>query len=182
VILFPVREGEVSHPPTDGGGVDVGGRCYTSDVANWSEVEHAAPELASRVGALLARGKHKTMATVRRDGSPRLSGIETEFEDGELRLGMMPGSRKLEDVRRDPRVALHSPSVDPPEGDPAGWPGEARVSGRVRDVAYPGEGPEGSYFAVDVTELVLVEIAPSADRLLITSWRPGEQVRRVERT
>lgn len=83
---------------------------------------------------------------------------------------------------RDPRIALHSPSVDPPEGDSAGWPGEARVSGRVREVAHPGEGPEGTYFAVDVTELVLVEIAPSADRLLITSWRPGEQVRRVERT
>jgi hypothetical protein len=151
-------------------------------VANWSEVERTAPELAERVGALLARGKHKTMATVRRDGSPRLCGIETEFEDGELRLGMMPGSRKLADVARDPRIALHSPSIDPPEGDPAGWPGEARVSGRVHEVAYPGEGPEGSYFAVDVTELVLVEIASSPDRLVITSWRPGEPVRRVERT
>ena len=151
-------------------------------MATWSEVEHAAPDLAARVGALLSRGKHKTLATVRRDGSPRLSGIETEFKDGELRLGMMPESRKLADVERDPRIALHSPSVDPPEGDPAGWPGEARVSGRVREVAYPGDGPEGTYFAVDVTELVLVEIAPSNDRLLITSWRPGEEVRRVERT
>jgi hypothetical protein len=151
-------------------------------MATWSEVEHAAPELAARVGALLARGKHKTMATVRRDGSPRLCGIETEFSDGELRLGMMPGSRKLADVRRDPRIAVHSPSVDPPEGDPAGWPGEARVSGRVREVAHPGEGPEGSYFSVDVTEVVLTEIAPSNDRLLITSWHPGEQVRRIERT
>jgi hypothetical protein len=138
--------------------------------------------LAARVGALLARGKHKTMATVRRDGSPRLCGIETEFEDGELRLGMMPGSRKLDDVTRDPRIALHSPSVDPPEGDPAGWPGEARVSGRVRRVDKSGEGPDGTYVAVDVTELVLVEIAPSNDRLIITSWRPGEEVRRVERT
>ena len=151
-------------------------------MATWSEVEHAAPELAARVGALLARGKHKTMATVRRDGSPRLCGIETEFSDGELRLGMMPGSRKLADVQRDPRIALHSPSVDPPEGDPAGWPGEARVSGTVRPVAHSGEGPEGSYFSVDVTEVVLTEIAPSNDRLLITTWHPGEQVRRIERT
>ncbi|HEY2192259.1 MAG TPA: pyridoxamine 5-phosphate oxidase, partial [Actinomycetospora sp.] len=59
---------------------------------------------------------------------------------------------------------------------------EARVSGRVREAAYPGEGPDGSYFSVDVTELVLTEIAPSADKLVITWWRPGEQVRRVERT
>jgi hypothetical protein len=56
------------------------------------------------------------------------------------------------------------------------------VSGRVREVAHPREGPEGSYFSVDVTELVLTEIASSNDRLLITSWHPGEQVRRVERT
>jgi len=80
---------------------------------------------------------------------------------------MMPESRKLADVERDPRIALHSPSVDPPEGDPAGWPGEARVSGRVREVAYPGDGPEGTYFAVDVTELVLVEIASSNDRTAV---------------
>lgn len=151
-------------------------------MANWTEVEHAAPELAARVAALLSRGKHKTLATLRRDGSPRLCGIETEFSDGELRLGMMPASRKLADVRRDPRVALHSPSVDPPEGDPAAWPGEARVAGRVREIPYPGEGPEGAYFAVDVAEVVLTEIAPSAEALVITSWRAGEQVRRVERT
>lgn len=151
-------------------------------MTNWSEVQHAAPELAVRVSALFSRGRHKTLATVRRDGSPRLSGIETEFEGGELRLGMMPESRKLADVARDPRIALHSPSVDPPEGDPSGWPGEARVSGKVRPVEKSAEGPEGSYFAVDVSEVVLVEIAPSKDRLIITSWHPGEDVRRVERT
>jgi hypothetical protein len=145
-------------------------------------VEQAAPEAAAAVRALLGRGKHKTMATLRRDGSPRLSGIETEFHDGELTLGMMPGSRKLDDVRRDPRVALHSPSVDPPEDDPAGWPGEAKVAGRLHEVIRPGDGPDGSYFALDVTEIVLTRIAPSGDRLLITSWRPGGPVREVERT
>jgi hypothetical protein len=145
-------------------------------------VEQAAPEAAAAVQELFGRGKHKTMATLRRDGSPRLSGIETEFQDGELTLGMMPGSRKLADVRRDPRIALHSPSVDPPEDDPTGWPGEARVSGRLYEVGQPGEGPDGSYFAVDVTEIVLTRIAPSGDRLIITSWRPGGQVREVERT
>jgi hypothetical protein len=151
-------------------------------MANWSEVEHAAPELAAQVRALFERGKHKTMATLRRDGAPRLSGIETQIADGELTLGMMPGSRKLADVRRDPRIELHSPSIDPPEGEPTAWPGEARVAGRVRAIRRPGEGPDGSYFAVDVTELVHTVIAPSADKLLITSWRPGGQVRRVERT
>jgi hypothetical protein len=56
------------------------------------------------------------------------------------------------------------------------------VSGRLHEVGRPGEGPDGSYFAVDVTEIVLTRIAPSGDRLIITSWRPGGQVREVERT
>ncbi|GAA4849497.1 pyridoxamine 5'-phosphate oxidase family protein [Actinomycetospora corticicola] len=147
-------------------------------MTGWSEVEAAAPELAAAVRACFERGKHKTMATLRADGSPRISGIETEFADGELTFGMMPGSVKLADVRRDPRVALHSPSVDPPE-DPSQWPGEAKVSGRARS-GPPAE--EGASFALDVTEVVLTRIADSGDRLVIESWRPGGQVRRVERT
>ena len=57
--------------------------------------------------------RHKILGTLRADGSPRLSGIETTFKDGELWLGMMPGSRKVQDLQRDPRLALHSPPVDP---------------------------------------------------------------------
>ena len=147
-------------------------------MTTWSEVEAAAPELAAAVRACFERGKHKTMATLRADGSPRISGIENEFAGGELTFGMMPGSLKLADVRRDPRVALHSPSVDPPE-DPSAWPGEAKVSGR----AVPGPpAEEGAAFALDVTEVVLTRINAAGDRLVIESWRPGGQVRRVERT
>ncbi|MDL5160213.1 pyridoxamine 5'-phosphate oxidase family protein [Actinomycetospora termitidis] len=150
-------------------------------MTTWGEVEAAAPELAAAVQTCFQRAKHKTMATLRRDGSPRISGMETEFVDGQLTFGMMPGSVKLADVQRDPRVALHSPSVDPPE-DPTEWPGEAKVSGRARSIAPPGEGPEGSHFGLDVTEVVLTRIAPSGDKLVIESWTPGGQVRRVERT
>lgn len=59
--------------------------------------------------------KHATLATLRRDGSPRISGTEVVFDDeaGEIYLGMMPGSVKALDLRRDPRLALHSPTVDP---------------------------------------------------------------------
>lgn len=147
-------------------------------MTTWSEVEAAAPELAAAVRTCLQRGKHKTMATLRADGSPRISGIETEFADGELTFGMMPNSAKLADVRRDPRVALHSPSVDPPD-DPSAWPGEAKVAGR----AVPGPpAEEGASFALDVTEVVLTHLNDAGDRLVIESWRPGGQVRRVERT
>ena len=147
-------------------------------MTTWAEVESAAPELAAAVRRCFERGKHKTMATLRADGSPRISGTETEFADGELTLGMMPGSVKLADVRRDPRVALHSPSVDPPE-DSSAWPGEAKVAGRLVEVGRPGV--EGAAFVLDVSEVVHTSIASSGQALVIASWHPGGQVRRVER-
>src|SRR2546429_4283378 len=48
---------------------------------------------------------------------PRISGIEVEFAEGEIFLGLMPGSRKLYDLERDPRLALHSPTDDPPRSE-----------------------------------------------------------------
>ncbi len=49
-------------------------------------MEQAEPEFAERVRRLFDAGRHKTIATLRADGSPRISGIECEFTDGELRV------------------------------------------------------------------------------------------------
>ena len=68
---------------------------------SWNEVERAAPQLAAVVQARFDAYRHKILGTLRADGSPRLSGIETTFKDGELWLGMMPDSRKAQDLRRD---------------------------------------------------------------------------------
>lgn len=152
---------------------------------SWSGVSSAEPDFAERVRRLFDARKHKTLATLRRDGSPRISGIETEFSDGELWLGMMPGSVKALDVRRDPRLALHSPTVDPPEVDPGSWPGEAKVAGRAVEVPEPGrdegaaEHASGHRFRVDVSEVVLTRVAPEGDRLVIEPWHEhrGYQVR-----
>src|SRR5918995_5370643 len=131
-------------------------------MATWSEIEAAAPELAGRARAVFDAHKHKILATLRRDGSPRVSGIEANFADGQLWLGMMPGSRKALDLRRDPRLALHSASLDPPE-DPTTWPGDAKLAGRAVEVDDPerlrklgaGDDPAGAHlFRVDITELV----------------------------
>jgi hypothetical protein len=48
------------------------------------------------------------LGTLRRDGSPRLSGADPYFHDGQLRIWSMPRARKGQDLRRDPRVAVHS--------------------------------------------------------------------------
>jgi len=88
-------------------------------MASWQDFVGSAPEFGERVEALFTARKHHTMATLRRDGSPRISGTEVDFDDGQLCLGMMAGTRRAEDLRRDPRVAIHSQGVDPPEGNPA---------------------------------------------------------------
>jgi hypothetical protein len=75
-------------------------------VARWWEVEVAAPELAARVLELLDAHRHKTIATLRRDGPPRSSGTETLFRDGDLWIGSIAGARKVTDLQRDPRFAL----------------------------------------------------------------------------
>lgn len=94
---------------------------------SWSEFEVAAPELAERVRARLDAYTHKTLATLRLDGSPRISGTETVLRDGELWIGSMWHARKARDLQRDPRFALHSGSDDPPD-----WTGDAKLAGIVR--------------------------------------------------
>lgn len=53
----------------------------------WREFEAAEPEFARRVRALFDAHKHKTIATLRRDGSPRISGTESQVVEGELWIG-----------------------------------------------------------------------------------------------
>jgi hypothetical protein len=144
-------------------------------MATWSEVRSDAPEFAARVRALFDARKHKTMATIRRDGSPRISGMEMRFDDERVTFGLMDGSMKALDLRRDPRVAFHSPSVDPPEGDNGAWVGEAKLSGRAIARADDGGGYE-----VDIEEVALTYLA--GGELVIESWHPGVGHRRRTRT
>lgn len=145
-------------------------------MTSWAAFHSLEPELAATVEALLRAHKHHVMATVRLDGSPRVSGTEVVFDDdGALVLAMMPGTRRAADLRRDPRVALHTQGVDPPDGDPAAWPGEAKVSGRA--VERPAGGDGADRFALEVTEVVLTRLGDPADHLDVLSWHPGTGLR-----
>jgi len=146
----------------------------------WREVEEAVPEFARRVRALFDAHKHKTLATLRADGSPRISGIEAEFADGELVFGSMPGARKGADLRRDSRFALHSATVDPIEGEEARWPGEAKISGRAI-FAGPQREPAGDSFRADLTEVVHTHLNAEATLLVVEWWTPEHGLRRAER-
>ena len=159
-----------------------------SDVGAWEQVEAEAGELAAQARAMFDAHTHKVLATLRSDGGPRLSGIEVRFADGQVWLGMMWQSVKARDLQRDPRLALHSATVDPDGAD--GWTGDAKLSGRAVEVVddettrrVSGEPPPGPshLFRVDVTELVTVRVGQPADHLVITSWHEGRGLDRIER-
>jgi hypothetical protein len=58
-------------------------------MATWGEIVTAEPDFAARVQKLFDAHRHKTIATLRADGAPRISGIEAAFADGELTFGSM---------------------------------------------------------------------------------------------
>jgi hypothetical protein len=143
-------------------------------MASWQQIENDAAEFAARVRARFDAGTNKTIATLRRDGAPRISGTELQFTDGQVTLGMMGGSMKLLDVRRDPRVAIHSPTIEPPPGGPNEWPGDAKIAGTVVETPLPPDSPnEGAGFTVDIAEVVLTYVGTPADHLVIETWHPG---------
>ena len=152
----------------------------------WAEIEQAEPEFARRVQQLFDAGRHKTIATLRADGSPRISGIECEFADGNLRFGSMTDARKGADLKRDPRFAIHGPTFHPEEGKESEWPGEAKIAGRavlVGPIATEegSEQPDGEMFLADITEVVVTALDDAATKLVVESWTPERGLRRVER-
>ena len=158
-------------------------------MASWGEIEAAEPEFAARWRARLDSGVHKTIATLRANGSPRISGIETFFAEDDLWIGSMGGARKAADLQRDPRFALHGPT-----SDPADWEGEAKLAGRAEEIVEPerrlrvfgGHGPDppdpdSHLFRLDIDELVLTGLNDAKDLLVIEHWHEGRGLQRIER-
>jgi hypothetical protein len=156
-------------------------------------VEKAVPDLAAAVQRSFDAHVHKTLATLRADGSPRVSGQELSFRGGNVWLGMMPDSRKAGDLQRDPRLAVHSATVD---SSMAG--GDAKLAGRAIEVTdretfdwFVGqerdekgaEPPQPFHlFRIDVEEVVLTTLGGDPpDRLVIEMWREHRGASRVER-
>lgn len=147
-------------------------------MATWQEFEREAPDLAKAVRERFTVRKHATLATLRRDGSPRISGTEVQFGKVNVLLGSMPGAMKAGDLQRDPRLALHSPTDDPQPGQESAWAGEAKLAGRA--LARPARKDGAHMFAIDVTEVVLTRV--EGDRLVVESWHPGRGYERRERS
>ncbi|MDL5203324.1 pyridoxamine 5'-phosphate oxidase family protein [Streptomyces sp. ALI-76-A] len=154
---------------------------------NWAAFSAAEPDLARTAEKRFGAFTHHVLATLRKDGSPRTTGLEVRFLNGELWLGMMPDSVKALDLRRDPRFALQA---NPGEGQGMGG-GDVRISGRAIEVDDPVEragyveevGPPQPFhlFRTELTEVVRTSVEDEK-YLVVQVWKPGEPVRTLKRT
>ena len=165
-------------------------------MASWADLERAEPEFSARVRERLDAHVHKAIATLRRRGGPRISGIETIWYEGDLWFGSMPAAVKAADLLRDPRFALHSGSDDPP-----GWEGDAKLAGRAVEVTdhdlvgrvLAARNPQQSepdepidpgdlhLFRADLDEVVWTGLDEEREKLLIEHWHPGRGLERIQR-
>ncbi|CAA9212811.1 MAG: hypothetical protein AVDCRST_MAG52-105 [uncultured Blastococcus sp.] len=159
-------------------------------MAIFADVESQEPEFATRVRAVFDAHPHTYLATVRRDGSPRISGIQLRFVAGEPWLAGDPGSVKFVDLRRDGRLALHSGNSGPDASD-----GDATLSGRAIAVVDPDERADYAaaagvtprhmgveLFRVELDQVVLIALDEARTVPVVTSWRPATGLTRTLRT
>lgn len=159
----------------------------------WSEFEAAAPEVARLGAERLLRTGLAIVATIRRDGTPRIDPVEPFFSHGHLLLGMMR-SQKAFDLLRDPRCLLHNPI-----SDPNGSEGEFKLRGRAVDVqganlwegyrqAYadrwkrrPPEGFPFRVFSLDIDSAALIRWDIEKGEMIIGLWSLAHGVTETRR-
>ena len=162
-------------------------------MSSWTELEEAEPDFARRVKARFDLYRHKVIATLRKDGSPRISGVEASLDNGEVWLGMMPNSLKARDLQRDPRLALHSGTEDPKEDEGmANVVVDAKLSGKAVEVddveekrrvggVQGDDEPTFHLFKIDISEVVLISIGDPADHMLVETWHEGRDLKSTKR-
>ncbi|HEU0168921.1 MAG TPA: pyridoxamine 5'-phosphate oxidase family protein [Chloroflexota bacterium] len=160
-------------------------------MGNWTEIERQALELAERVRGRFEAHGLGLLATLRKDGSPRISGMELLFGLDEIWLGMMQDSLKALDLLRDPRFALHSATTDKQVSA-----GDAKIAGvavAVEDDAslqafrqafseHSGSDappPPFHLFKLDIREMSI--LVPEGDHLNIDIWTAAGGLQHVER-
>lgn len=146
-------------------------------MVSWQEFTQAAPELAKQVRARFDAAESHVLATLRRDGSPRVSGSEVDFTGEHIMVGSMLDARKAQDLQRDGRFAIHASP---------GGSGDVKLAGVAVEVTDPAEvqAVQGNaqpchLFRLDLTEAVLTEVRDTT--LVVTLWRAGEPLVRLER-
>jgi hypothetical protein len=156
----------------------------------WTDLERQVPLLAERARERLLDPGVLLVATVRRDGAPRLSPVEPLLLDGDLWLSMLWRSRKAGDLLSDHRLLLHSIVTGPEGGD-----GEVKVRGSarhvddgerrrrycmaVKDLGWQPVEPYFHLFVVDIDDVTSIRYGTTGDQY-VARWPAGvEFVRRA---
>lgn len=98
---------------------------------SWSALEEKNSELAT-FGASRLHGQVAYLATLRKDGSPRVHPMTPIIGQGHLFVFMEPTSPKGHDLRRDGRYALHCAV-----SDTSGASGEFSIRGQAKFIDDP---------------------------------------------
>jgi hypothetical protein len=154
---------------------------------NWADFAAAAPELAAFGLEGFREQNLCLLGTIRADGWPRISPCEVYLVDDQLMLGMMPGSTKVRDLERDPRITVMTPQCDREAKH-----GDVKLYGRVVEVTDPdarerygqtifaaiGWRPDEPYplYAVDIEAAGYVSFG---ERRQLLRWTPIPGVERL---
>lgn len=154
----------------------------------WHEFEAQQPALADIGGRKLTDPGVVLVATLRRDGSPRISPVEPLLWDRDLWLSMGLGSYKAADLRRDPRILVHSIVTSR-----NGQDGEYKLRGTAVEEAHPatqaryagqvatrlGWQPEpGKFhlFRVDIGDITFIRWDDATNDQYVTRWPAGTEI------
>jgi hypothetical protein len=99
---------------------------------DWVSFTKVCPELGSMAEQRFKNDQLAMLGTIRRDGSPRISPCEMDFASGHMFLSMMWQSPKAIDLLRDPRIVVHSVTVNKDGTD-----GDIKIYGRAVDTTDP---------------------------------------------
>jgi hypothetical protein len=148
-------------------------------MTTWAQFESEASQLAATVRARFEAAETHILATLRKDGSPRVSGSEVAFHGPDLSFGSMPNAVKALDLRRDGRCAIHAHPSNDGDAKVAGIAIE--VTGEAKDAHVTGSEPTGGShaFRLELHEAVITAV--EGDELVIRFWRPGLGVRIIRR-
>ena len=151
----------------------------------WTEFEAAAPARAS-VRARLDAHTHKTLATLRGDGSPRISGTESQIATASCGSARCGRRARRTTCSADPRFALHSGSTSRRSG--RATPSSPASSEEITDPARVAEingdsAPSGPshLFRLDLHEVSTVGLDDARKALVIEVWTPERGVRTIRR-
>jgi hypothetical protein len=142
---------------------------------SWKTLEDQRPELAAFAAARL-HGNVAYLATVRKDGAPRVHPVTPIIGGGHLFVFMEPTSPKGHDLRRDARYALHC-SVS----DNSGASGECYVAGQAQFIDDPelralavslaSYAPAERYILFELGLESAASTAYTADQIIRQHWK-----------